>query len=224
MNDPYSVLGVPATATDEQVKKAYRDLARKYHPDNYTNNPLADLAEEKMKQVNEAYDQITKERENGKSSPGGSAAGWSYSQQGYSQQGYSQQGYSQQGYSQQGYSQQGSFNDVRSAISQGNLDRAEMLLSAIRTHNAEWNFLMGSISYRRGYMDEASRYFGNAVTMAPNNAEYRQAYQYLTQTSRQPFSTGSAQNPADDFCNICSKLMIADCCCEMMGGDLIRCI
>ena len=58
MNDPYSVLGVSPSASDEEVKKAYRELARKYHPDNYQNNPLADLAEEKMKEINEAYDQI----------------------------------------------------------------------------------------------------------------------------------------------------------------------
>ncbi len=60
MSDPYSVLGVSPNASDEEIKKAYREkLARKYHPDNYQNNPLADLAEEKMKEVNEAYDAST---------------------------------------------------------------------------------------------------------------------------------------------------------------------
>ena len=60
MNDPYQILNIPPTATDEEVKRAYRDLARKYHPDNYHDNPLADLAQEKMKEINEAYDQIQK--------------------------------------------------------------------------------------------------------------------------------------------------------------------
>ena len=55
MNDPYQILNIPPTATDEEVKRAYRDLARKYHPDNYHDNPLADLAQEKMKEINEAY-------------------------------------------------------------------------------------------------------------------------------------------------------------------------
>ena len=65
MNDPYSVLGVSPSASDDDVKKAYRELARKYHPDNYHDNPLADLASEKMKEINEAYDSITKSRESG---------------------------------------------------------------------------------------------------------------------------------------------------------------
>ena len=65
MNDPYSILGVSPGASDEEVKKAYRELARKYHPDNYQDNPLADLAEEKMKEINEAYEQITRQREGG---------------------------------------------------------------------------------------------------------------------------------------------------------------
>ena len=81
MNDPYSVLGVSPNASDEEIKKAYRELARKYHPDNYQNNPLADLAEEKMKEINEAYETITKQRSGGGGSyqrPSGGYGGQSY--------------------------------------------------------------------------------------------------------------------------------------------------
>ena len=63
--NPYDVLGIPQSASDDEVKKAYRDLTRKYHPDANVNNPLADLAEEKFKEVQEAYDVIMKEREHG---------------------------------------------------------------------------------------------------------------------------------------------------------------
>ena len=59
MNDPYAVLGVSSSASEEEIKRAYRDLVKKYHPDNYANNPLADLAEAKMKEVNEAYEVLS---------------------------------------------------------------------------------------------------------------------------------------------------------------------
>ena len=71
MFDPYSVLGVSRDASDEEIKKAYRRLSRKYHPDANINNPNKAQAEEKFKEVQQAYDQIMKEREYGSSSYGG---------------------------------------------------------------------------------------------------------------------------------------------------------
>lgn len=62
VNDPYKILGVTRNADTEEIKRAYRDLSRKYHPDSYVNNPLSDLAEEKFKEVQEAYTQIMDER------------------------------------------------------------------------------------------------------------------------------------------------------------------
>ena len=76
MRDPYQVLGVPSTATDDEVKKAYRDLARKYHPDNYHDNPLADLAQERMKEINEAYEEVQSQRKTARQ--GGGYTGGSY--------------------------------------------------------------------------------------------------------------------------------------------------
>ena len=120
MTDPYQVLGVSPSATDEQIKNAYRELARKYHPDNYANNPLADLAQEKMKEINEAYDQIQRQRKQQQSS----RAGQGYSQGGYSQSGYSQSGYSR-GYAGQGGSQ---FADIRQLLNANRVSDAEELL------------------------------------------------------------------------------------------------
>lgn len=100
MTDPYQVLGVSPSASDEEVKKAYRELSRKYHPDTYADNPLSDLAEEKFKEVQEAYRQIMDSRENG---------GYQQGTQGYgSGQGYSG-GYGQNGsYNRQQYQNYGS--------------------------------------------------------------------------------------------------------------------
>ena len=65
MTDPYSVLGVSRDASDDEIKKAYRNLSRKYHPDANINNPNKDQAEAKFKEVQQAYQQIMKEREYG---------------------------------------------------------------------------------------------------------------------------------------------------------------
>ena len=89
MTDPYKVLGVAPNATDEEIKKAYRALARKYHPDKYRESDLADLASEKMKEINAAYEEIQNIRKNGgaQQNAGGYGAGYgfgSYSQSGSS--------------------------------------------------------------------------------------------------------------------------------------------
>ncbi len=224
MNDPYSVLGVAPSASDDEVKKAYRELARKYHPDNYHDNPLADLASEKMKEINEAYDSITRARESGGSA--GYSSGSAYQRQSYS--GSYQQNYSgnyQQSYS--GNYQQNagaSYAQIRSMINANDLARAEAMLNTIANHDAEWYYLMGSVYWRRGWMDQAGQYFRTAATMAPGNIEYRNAVQYMNQGGQAYRSAGApAGLSTNDACTICNTLICADCCCEMMGGDLIPC-
>lgn len=215
MNDPYSVLGVSASASDDEVKKAYRELARKYHPDNYHDNPLADLASEKMKEINEAYDTITKSREAGASYAGGSA----YQSQGY-QQSYSNPGY-QSSYSSSGAS--AVYAQIRNLINANRLDEAQSRLSNLSNHDAEWNYLMGSVYWRRGWMDEAARFFRTAATMDPTNIEYRNAIQYMNRGGQAYRTTNAGSMTNVDVCQICQTIYCADCCCEMMGGDLIRC-
>lgn len=180
MTDPYKILNISPTATDEEVKKAYRELARKYHPDNYHDNPLADLAQEKMKEINEAYEEIQKRRKQG-SAASTSSYGSSY-------------GSYQRSYSSTSSNPQ--LQRVRAAINSGNLTLADELLGQVSDHNAEWNFLKGVICSRRGWMDEAKRYLETAVQMEPNNIEYRSALASLNGEGYRPegfnvFRTGS---------------------------------
>lgn len=197
MRDPYEVLGVSPNAGDDEIKKAYRELARKYHPDNYQNNPLADLAEEKMKEINEAYDAITKNR-----SGGGSGYGGGYTQNGYG---------GGSAYQRQSASGSGAYAQARQYINMGNLDGAEQLLQSSAARNGEWYFLMGSIAYRRGWLDEARQNYQIAVQMEPNNIEYRQALNMMRQGgyNYQPNMMGTQCDGLD----CCTTLMCMNCLC-----------
>ena len=199
MRDPYQVLGIPSTATDEEVKKAYRNLARKYHPDNYHDNPLEDLAQERMKEINEAYETIRNQRKAAQSG-GQSGCGSGYNP-GYGA-GYNT-GYNT------GYSGAygAAWQRIRLAISQGNLNLAEELLNAQTDHNGEWNFLKGAVCYKRGWMDEALRYYRTAVQMDPGNAEYRQALDYMEGTD------DTAYRPGGSFGTLCSGNPCLSMCC-----------
>ena len=201
--DYYEVLGVDRNASEEEIKKAYRELARKYHPDNYQNNPLADLAEEKMKEINEAYETIRTQRkaaQSGGQSYGGYTGGYS------------------QGYNAGAYG--GVWQRVRLAISQGNLNLAEELLNAQTDHNGEWNFLKGAVCYKRGWMDEARRYYETAVQMDPGNAEYQRALDMLNGNGAayRPNGYGhvTTGNCAGDNC---SSLCAACACMNCLFGS-----
>ena len=199
MKDPYSVLGISPSATDEQVKNAYRELARKYHPDSYADNPLADLAGEKMQEINEAYDTIMAMRR-GKSSGKGSNAYQNTSS---------------------------NFPEVRSLIQQGRLEQAQEVLDGVppQSRDAEWYFLNGTVLYRRGWFDQAYTSFATATRMNPNNPEYRNAMNNASRQSGRQYNPYRSYGGGSDCngCDLCTNLICADCCCECMGGDLIPC-
>ena len=186
MKDPYEVLGVPHGASEEEIKKAYRELARKYHPDNYVNNPLADLAQEKMKEINEAYDTLTK---------GGTSS-------------------SSQGSSAYGYSSNSALAEVRRLIQMGNLNQAEDKLDSISNHNAEWYYLRGVIAQRRGWMDEALQNFRIAAQMDPSNMEYRNAVNLAGGGGYYRQQRYGNTDATCDTCDCCTTLICMDCLCD----------
>ena len=204
MTDPYKVLNVPSTASDEEVKKAYRDLARKYHPDNYHDNPLAGLAQEKMKEINEAYDRITKQRSGrgGQSSNGGGYGGYS--------------GANAYQYQNRSYGGDARYQRVRMLIRSGNLNLSEEILNTVTDRDAEWHFLKGNLCYRRGWLDEARRYYQQACRMDPGNAEYRQALAYMNQGG-QGFRPGGVTDISSCDTGICGKICLAYLLCNLCG-------
>lgn len=201
--DPYEVLGISPNATDDEVKTAYRALARKYHPDHYADNPLSELAEEKMQEINEAYDTIVRARKNGGSR--GSADG--------------------AGYTRNGYSTGGRYADIRRMIAQNRIADAQTLLDGIPFANrdAEWHFLMGSVLYRKGWLEDARTHFETACRMDPTNGEYQQALGRMNYNRQTGGYRTAGDNGGCNPCDVCTTLYCADCCCECMGGDLIRC-
>ena len=196
MNDPYSVLGVSSKASDGEIKKAYRELARKYHPDNYQDNPLADLAQEKMKEINEAYNSIMRMRGGGSGSGSGNRQGGGYT-------------------GSSGNSAEST--RVRAAINAGDIRLAEELLSAFPARNAEWYFLMGSMYYRKGWLEDAQQHYQTAVSMEPGNNEYRQALAYMSQGGYpySPYGRGPLSRQGGcDACDICTAMMCMNLCCR----------
>ena len=200
VSDPYKVLNISPNATDEEVKAAYREMARKYHPDNYADNPLSDLAQEKMQEINEAYDAIIRMRKGG----AGTGSG---------------------GYG--GHTGGSRYGDIRHLISTGRIQDAEVLLDGVPTasRDAEWFFLKGSVLYRKGWLEDAYNHFSTACRMDPSNGEYRAAMNQMNAQRQNGGyrTTGRTAGGGCTPCDVCNALICTDCCCECMGGDFISC-
>lgn len=202
MKDPYEVLGVSRGADKEQVKTAYRALAKKYHPDQYAGSPLEDLAKEKMQEINEAYDSIMSGNHN-----------------------YSSNG---SGYGSGEFSPiEDMINNGRLDEAERMLDRMND-----SSRPAHWYYLKGRINYMRGWTSQAETYFRMANMKDPGNPIYANAYNsvnqngnggFRTHTANQGHSSSSGGCCGCDSCDLCTGLICADCCCECFGGDLISC-
>ena len=202
--NPYEVLGISPNASNDEVKKAYRELSRKYHPDSYVDNPLAELAEEKFKEVQEAYDQIMKQRENG---------GYSYQAGG--------QSYSSSSSSQETVELQA----ARNYINARRFREALNVLAGISNRNAMWYYYSSIANMGIGNNLVAVEHAKQAAAMEPNNMEYVnyanqmqfRSQRYQTQGygyGRQTYGTG----------DLCCDLWCLDTMCECMGGDLCSCM
>ena len=127
--NPYEVLGINPGASQDEIKSAYRKLIKKYHPDQYGDNPLKELAQEKLIEINKAYEMLTKNGGSNSYNSSNSSSSWNSN-------------------SNNNYSNNNSFNDfqeVRRMIQSRNFSYAEQRLNSITDRNAEWHYLYGVI-------------------------------------------------------------------------------
>ncbi len=209
MTDPWKVLGVKNSSSPEEVKNAYRALVKKYHPDRFQDPAAKELANEKLKVINQAYEAIT----------GGNAG--SQSQAGSANSSYNDYTASSGG------SQ--AFYQVRANLQARRVDDAERILDQMTDRNAEWHFLRGVCYQMRGWYAMARENIAMAVNMEPANMEYRTALNQMDgsgmayQQNTTPFGQGRGMAGGASACDICSCMICSDCCCESMGGDCIPC-
>ncbi len=212
MNNPYKVLGIREDATQEEIRTAYLALVKKYHPDKYSDSDLKELANEKLVEINAAYELLTKK---GSARPNSATYGDARTGGSYSGSGGSYSGPNAT-----------EFARARLYINQNNIQSARAVLDAIPVRNAEWYYLYGVVYLRQGWYDKAYDYFERAVQQEPGNSEYSTAYQSVRRTGS-PYARGGyggqGYGRSVSGCDVCTGLLCADCCCESCGGDLIPC-
>ncbi len=169
MDDPYKVLGVSPNASDEEIKSAYRRLAKQYHPDR---NPGDPEAAKKMQQINDAYDRI-KNPEKAQPNYGG-YGGYSSSYGGYGYGGYSSYG---------GYEQESPEQRYRRAAEQyirfGRYQEALNVLSSVGSRDARWYYLSALANNGLNNQVTALEHIRRAVSMEPDNYQYRSALEEI---------------------------------------------
>ncbi len=237
MRDPYEVLGVPRGASDEEVKKAYRRLSRKYHPDANVNNPNKDAAEEKFKEVQQAYKAIVDGDVSsyGRSSGYGSSYGGSYGN-GYGGGGYGGFGGfggfgdfgSFGGYQSRAHTSDSGddmyFNAAARYIQNQSYDEALNVLKSISNHNGKWYYYSAVAHYGKGNQATALEHIRRAMNIEPDNIEYQRTYSQMKNGSDWYQGMGRTYTvPVMPFEGCCTKLCIANVLCNLFCGGLSCC-
>lgn len=226
MTDPYQVLEVSRDASTEEIKKAYRKLSRKYHPDANINNPNKAEAEEKFKQVQQAYKQIMDEKENGTSSYGSQGGGAYGNRYGgaYGSGGY-QGNY---GGAQSGSSEDAELHAAANFLNNMRYQEAMRVLNNISRHNAQWYYLHAVANAGLGNNISAVQDAQTAVNMEPNNMQYRQLLSQLQGGGQWYTDMGEGygyERTGTDMGKWCCECLainaLCNCCCY--GGRGFYC-
>ena len=203
IDDPYKVLGVSPDASDEEIKQAYRRLAKKYHPDL---NPGDENAARQMQRVNAAYEQIKNPEKANPSQRGG---------YGYDPFGsYRQQTYSQPGDDQY---QQAAYRYIR----YGRYQEALNVLNGATERNARWYYLSALANDGLGNQVTALEHIRRAVSMEPDNMEYLHTLEQIQQGGaayrRQAGNYRGFEMRSDPCSNLLLCWLFNLCCCGGPG-------
>lgn len=191
MKDPYELLGVSPSASEEEVRTAYKNMAMKYHPDIFEGGE-AESAAQKMQELDEAYDCIIQKIK---------AATVNNKYYAYLNNAVSE------------------YADVRGLISSKRFDDAEEILDGVRkeSRNSEWNYLKGYILYKRGWLEEAEVYAKKAYDEDSCNEEYRRLIEELDGSDESFFKTYNPKGLGCGFCSMCMSFCCMDLCCSCCG-------
>lgn len=208
MSDPYKVLGVQRGASEEEITKAYRKLAKKYHPDL---NPGDATAAEKMSEINAAYDKL----KNGDTSSDSGYSSGGYG--GYNPYaGYGYGGYNRQSSSQRSYTE---MDSVRAYLQANQYTQALYVLSEITDRNAEWYYYSAIANYGAGNTITARNHAQTAVNMNPNNQEYRRLQAIIERGGNVYRQQSQSFGLPNAYCNnVCCSACLSQLCCYMMNG------
>ncbi len=199
MGNPYDVLGIRPGATDEEIKKAYRALSRRYHPDANVNNPDRDRAEERFKEIQQAYNQIMQEKQQGSSFSGYGSARYS--------------GFGRQ--SQESPKMQAAANYLASRCYQ----EAVNVLNSISERGARWYYYSAVANAGLGNNMTAREYAEQAVKLEPSNIEYRHLMQQLNFGGSWYSSMGTNYGrPYESFNRFCMSMVMMNMCCTCCCG------
>ncbi|MCI8415944.1 MAG: DnaJ domain-containing protein [Lachnospiraceae bacterium] len=221
MSDPYQVLGVSRNASEEEIKKAYRSLSRKYHPDANMNNPNKDQAEARFKEVQQAYEQIMKERTGGyggAGTRGGNPYGdfgdfWGFGGSNTRQRTSSGDG------------EEARMQAAANYINNGYYREALHVLQELSNRGARWHYYSAVANAGQGNNVTALEHARKAAEMEPNNLEYRQlVYQFESRDSWYQSRRTSYGGPVMDNSDFCMRLCIANMVCNLCcGGGGLYC-
>ncbi len=193
--DPYEVLGLSKNASIEEVKARYKELVKKYHPDKHQGNPLADLAEERFKEIQEAYNAIINNKANFNSS-------------------YSNSSYNSN-YSNSFYTYNSTYESIISLIQNGRYSLANQKLDQLNDRNSGlWNYLKSVTLANLGDLQGAINYIDIALSIEPNNLNYQKFKQQLYNYSSQPYYYRSRESTTSSCLDCLTCLCCFNCLCN----------